>query len=375
MKSILKKDILYSQLKEKIRNAEYKPGEKLPNELDFSRELGVAKITLRSALSRLEEEGLIIRERAKGTIINPDIKRKRILVIIPARLDVESPYHVILPGIEEKARDLNIELEKCQNAFFCELENKSRKEFISSGKFLGIIFPEGTILGHEESFLAVKSIGLPTVMPHANYKDYITTGFACIYPDERKAFADALKYLAEKGHVSVATVFNKTLTENYSRSYSLNEYLETLKKTGLTGAKELVSYCAYNREDVKKAVHGFLKLGTIPTAILCGSDFYALHVYEVLKELNIEIPKQMAVMGYANYPGGRFFTPSLSTVDLSMKKAGETAVELLDKSSQWWGDEKSPPFITVEHEIIARESTNTIRTEKIFLNQKIKGAL
>lgn len=364
--SILKKDILYNQLKEKIQNGEYKPGEKLPNELDFSKQLGVAKVTLRAALSRMEKEGLILRERAKGTIVSANIKKKRILIIIPDNMGIESPYHIIIPGIEEKAKELNLNLEKCPSSFFSNLENDSIKDFVSSGDFSGIIFVANNIIGNEKSVKAVETAALPVVMPHANYKDHIKTGFASIYPDEKKAFSDVLEYFAGKGHDSVATIFNKMETENYSRSFSLDEYLEALKKAGLTAKKELVSYCSYCRQEIKKTINGFLNLSKPPTAIFCASDFYALHTYEILKELKIEIPRQMAVMGYANYPGGRFFTPPLSTVDLNMKKAGKIAVELLNTSSQWWGKEKSPPFIVIDHEIIIRESTKTTRMEGIL---------
>ena len=65
-----KKDLVYEKLQSAIRSGVYAPGTKLPKELDFARELGVSFITLRAALGRLEEDGLIVRIPSKGTFVS-----------------------------------------------------------------------------------------------------------------------------------------------------------------------------------------------------------------------------------------------------------------------------------------------------------------
>ena len=57
-------------LRGKIENGELISGMKLPKELDLSKHFGVSRVTLRQALSILEKEGLVTRERRKGTFVN-----------------------------------------------------------------------------------------------------------------------------------------------------------------------------------------------------------------------------------------------------------------------------------------------------------------
>lgn len=64
---------LYSRietiLRNKIENSQLMPGEKLPSEDQLASQYGVSKITIRTALSRLEADGLILRTRGKGTFV------------------------------------------------------------------------------------------------------------------------------------------------------------------------------------------------------------------------------------------------------------------------------------------------------------------
>lgn len=56
-------------LNEKIEKGELKPGDKLPSEAELMEQFQVSRITIRSAMSELEESGLVIRSRGKGTFI------------------------------------------------------------------------------------------------------------------------------------------------------------------------------------------------------------------------------------------------------------------------------------------------------------------
>ena len=93
-----KKDQLYRQLREAIREGTYPPGTKLPKEVEFAAQLGVAPVTLRSALKLLEEERLITRLRSRGTFVNEHPAPPAVPENLPARNRVL----LLFPAVDEK---------------------------------------------------------------------------------------------------------------------------------------------------------------------------------------------------------------------------------------------------------------------------------
>jgi GntR family transcriptional regulator len=66
---------LWFQIAERLRtaveNGEFAPGDRLPSETELNGLYGVSRTTARSALDRLEHEGLIARRPGKGSIVLP----------------------------------------------------------------------------------------------------------------------------------------------------------------------------------------------------------------------------------------------------------------------------------------------------------------
>jgi GntR family transcriptional regulator len=56
-------------IRDAIEQGSYPPGSQLPPENDFAEMLDVSRTTLREALRKLEEQGLIFRRRGKGTFV------------------------------------------------------------------------------------------------------------------------------------------------------------------------------------------------------------------------------------------------------------------------------------------------------------------
>ena len=61
-------------LRERIRDATYAPGFRLPSENGLAEEFGVSRATVRTVLAKLSVEGLIIRRQGDGTYVNERIQ-------------------------------------------------------------------------------------------------------------------------------------------------------------------------------------------------------------------------------------------------------------------------------------------------------------
>ena len=68
-------DAVAEKLREYIRSSDAPRSLKLPPEAVIGESMGVSRITVRRALSDLEQEGLIQRIHGRGTFINPNISK------------------------------------------------------------------------------------------------------------------------------------------------------------------------------------------------------------------------------------------------------------------------------------------------------------
>lgn len=60
-----------ARLVERIRTGAYRPGDLLPSEPELTREFDVSRHTIRAALRALYEQGLVVSQRGRGTIVQP----------------------------------------------------------------------------------------------------------------------------------------------------------------------------------------------------------------------------------------------------------------------------------------------------------------
>lgn len=109
-------------LRERIRLRAYGPGEQLPTELALTAEFGVSRATIRTVLTRLASEGLIVRRQGAGTYVNQRVGEVNTLggLLDYGRLITESGYQPTIQPISmlqraatvEEAELLNLEPEE-----------------------------------------------------------------------------------------------------------------------------------------------------------------------------------------------------------------------------------------------------------------------
>jgi LacI family transcriptional regulator len=79
------------------------------------------------------------------------------------------------------------------------------------------------------------------------------------------------------------------------------------------------------------------------------------------KQLNISVPEQLGIVGFANEPFTEYVSPSLSTIDQRAEQMGATVAQvILDEieSPSKIHDYKS---IIIASQLIIRESSNRLR--------------
>jgi DNA-binding LacI/PurR family transcriptional regulator len=97
-----------------------------------------------------------------------------------------------------------------------------------------------------------------------------------------------------------------------------------------------------------------------PTAILCHSDRVAMRVCSILRDLDIQVPEDISVMGYSNYPGSQLLLPPLTTIDTKLKECAACAMEKLLNSAAWYRKDVVPETVYTPYLLIERESVSTV---------------
>ncbi len=355
----LKREELYQTLRSQILSGQYKHGLQIPPETKLTEEFNVSRDTLRAALKKLEEEGLLIRVRPKGTFVNaPNLNRRLIVALLQPGNDIAEPRNYILPGMQKAAMEHGFEIELCPIDFVNETMSMFRNKEIA-----GYVIFGGRYSGEEPYVKFLQKSGRPVIMAGCHVGDVRTTGFAGIRPDRKTAWMDGLRALKKAGHSRIATL---TMPCLQGFNEDLAAYQEALRAEGLF-APGLILYSEYNYESVREALSRLRKMGNPPTAVMCYSDFFAMLLLRAAEELSVRIPEDLCVMGFSGYAGARFLNPPLATVDLNAFKKGTIAVELIADASKWFDNPSvAVPEIVVPHKVILRESAMIRRVESMF---------
>lgn len=116
-------------------------------------------------------------------------------------------------------------------------------------------------------------------------------------------------------------------------------YLEALRENKIPIEKDLVVCRKIDFEEGKIATEILLSLLEPPDAILAMNDTLAFAAMEVIRNHNLRIPQDIALIGYTDEQHANYVVPRLSAVSHQTYKMGEAACQMLiDKIK---GDKKN----------------------------------
>lgn len=170
--------------------------------------------------------------------------------------------------------------------------------------------------------------------------------------DNEKAAYQAVEHLILNGHKKIALV-NSNEKFLYARERKQG-YLKALCDNGLPMNTDWVfTSKGLEFNNGRKALQYFIQQEEKPTAIFSVSDILAVGV---LKECNVQglnVPTDMALVGFDKIDFSNMTNPSLTTIAQPMYQMGKNSAEMLIKKIK--GEELAS--IILDHELIIRESS------------------
>lgn len=112
---------------------------------------------------------------------------------------------------------------------------------------------------------------------------------------------------------------------------------------------------------LSKGTESFAKIWALtprPTAALCVSDVRALALLNGARKVGVQVPDELAVVGFDNLPDSAVSTPPLTTLSQDLPGRIRLALQTLFRMiAEDGGDEEPPPPHIYPLELLVREST------------------
>ncbi len=248
-------------------------------------------------------------------------KSETIGVIIPsAEINF---FGSVVHGIESIANTNGYHILLYQSNESPDYEIKAIESFVGA-KVDGILASIAKETVDFTHFLDLKNRGIPLVF-------FDRTDAALDIPsvviNDFKGAHIATQHLLSQGYKKIAHIAGQQHLKIFEDR--LNGYKSALQDAGIEIREELIFYGRVSIDSGKDAMNYFFGLKDKPDAVFAVEDFTALGVIKAAKEMKIDIPKDLGVIGFANEAFDEHITPSLSSIDQQTILMGREAFRLL----------------------------------------------
>ena len=169
------------------------------------------------------------------------------------------------------------------------------------------------------------------------YNNNINCNF--VLNDEASGARQAMQYLLEIGHKNIIFVRGK---ESYSYDIKEDVYNKFMEENKLTDQKKIVNIGEGNSyktvDGTMNIIRKELEKVESPIAVFACNDLMALGVMNACKIMNLDVPKDVSIIGFDNSYISSIVQPKLTTVDQNMYLLGENAskmlLDIIDNSNQ-----------------------------------------
>lgn len=177
----------------------------------------------------------------------------------------------------------------------------------------------------------------------------------CVTQDYYNGAYNATKYFIKKEHKNICFIGGPNNTEMTNLIDREIGYREALKDNSLIIREELM----LNSNDITieegyRLMNKVLSFSSKTTAVLAANDLLAIGAMNAIKEHKLNIPGDIAVIGFDDFPESSIISPKLSTLKYDLLKNGETLGDLL---IEFIKNKNISKNIVMQPSLIIRESS------------------
>ncbi len=275
------------------------------------------------------------------------LARREAQIIAVALPTFTTPFfNEVLKGVKDQLKETDLDIIIYNTG--SENSEESFKKFLDRGIPDALLIFSITI--DESIAKRLKNAQIPVVLVGTRHE-----AFNYIYWNNYKGGYMAGEHLVKEGYKRIGMVRSHSKSpvadsrEKGFREVLVEKKLPMDEKFFVTGITR--KHSGYSEEAGYESVQIMEDRGGLPEAIFCTNDAQAIGVMHALKERNLRIPDDVAVMGYDNIKTSKYL--GLSTINQKMYDVGILAInrliELIKSKDTKLVQEEIEPDLIIRH--------------------------
>ncbi|MBQ8656921.1 MAG: LacI family DNA-binding transcriptional regulator [Prevotella sp.] len=300
---------------------------------DLASELGVSIATVSRALRSSPEIGREMQQRVKDLAKkmnyrpNPfaqSLRREapKIIGVVVPNL-VTHYYSAVLDGIEDEASKAGYSIISANSHEDFSTEARVVDNFISM-HVEGIVACLAQNTTDYSHYKEIADMGIPLVFFG---RTCLPEQFSSVKANGDIAAQEATQHLIDTGSRRIAFIGGPNHLDMVRRRK--HGYLEALRENRIPIDREMVVCDKIDYQVALDAVKRLLARDDRPDAILAFNDIITFAAFAAIKEMNMHIPDDVALIGFTDDAHAAYVTPRLSVIEDQSFLMGQTACRLL----------------------------------------------
>jgi len=295
---------------------------------DIAKKMGVSPSTVSRALRNAPGTSAELREKIQRISEEMGYRtnwvarhlRMRNSILVGVIVDEEWNWYsgTVAEGIQSYAYENDIRL-LYWNAKSVE-DQRMGLEIFEQMRVTGVLFASTQIT---EAYKGFAKLSCPAVYVNR----MMGSKTSRILTDDTRGAALAVRHLLSLGHRDIA--FINGPQHSIHSMKRLIGVKDTLKEAGLELPEKWYANVEWTGEQAHEVALDMLSHSRRPTAVICGNDEIAVGVYDAARQLSLDIPKDLSVIGYNDHTCCQYLRPKLTTITLPLWQMGRNALEAL----------------------------------------------
>ncbi len=174
-----------------------------------------------------------------------------------------------------------------------------------------------------------------------------------IFVDNVAMAKTAVSFLIDKGHLRIGMIAG--LENSPPRLDRIQGFREALHERNLPFDEILIQDGDFTEVGGYQGMKKLLNLEQPPTAVFAANDLMALGAMLAIREADMRIPDDIALIGLDDIPASKLVNPALTTLTQNQGIVGRTAAEMIFERIEGTAP-NAPRLVEIPFDLIIRES-------------------